>query len=77
MERTMMKRESTGSEGTPRADEIGWIHEWDDNDDELTFRVSRKSLCHIAGRACAQYCELKYTWNSTRGKLRFNKVECY
>jgi hypothetical protein len=47
MGRRAKKREFSGSKGTPRADDIGSIHEWDDNDDELTFRVSRRvSLSH-------------------------------
>jgi hypothetical protein len=38
MGRRAMKREFPGSKGTPRADDVGSIHEWDDNDDaELIF----------------------------------------
>jgi hypothetical protein len=54
MGRRAMKRESTGSKGTPLADDIGQIHEWDDNDDELTFRVSRRvSLSHSRRGVCS------------------------
>jgi hypothetical protein len=49
MGRRAMKREFAGTKGTPRADDIGSINEWDDNDDEWTFRVS---LSHNRQRVC-------------------------